>query len=59
VPYTEKGQKTWAAGFDETLPLVRFGGKTYGIAAIFSDSAVIQLDFSATQTVWAKDAVTR
>ena len=27
-----------AAGFDETLSPVRFGGKTYGIAAIFSDS---------------------
>jgi hypothetical protein len=27
-----------AAGFDEALSPVRFGGKTYGIAAIFSDS---------------------
>ena len=27
-----------AAGFDATLSPVRFEGKTYGIAAIFSDS---------------------
>jgi hypothetical protein len=38
VPSREKGQKTWLQGFDETLSPVRFEGKTYGIAAIFSDS---------------------
>ena len=33
-----KTPENLAAGFDETLSPVRFEGKTYGIAAIFSDS---------------------
>ena len=33
-----KTPENLAAGFDETLSPVRCGGKTYGIAAIFSDS---------------------
>jgi hypothetical protein len=38
VPSREKTPENLAAGFDETLSPVRFEGKTYGIAAIFSDS---------------------
>jgi hypothetical protein len=33
-----KTPENLAAGFDATLSPVRFEGKTYGIAAIFSDS---------------------
>jgi hypothetical protein len=34
----EKNGRKTGCGFDQTLSPVRFGGKTYGIAAIFSDS---------------------
>jgi hypothetical protein len=34
----EKTPENLAVGFDATLSPVRFEGKTYGIAAIFSDS---------------------
>jgi hypothetical protein len=57
VPSREKRQKTWLRGFDETVSPVRFADKPYGITAIFSDLAVIQLDFSATQTVWRESGI--
>jgi len=51
----EKNAENLAAGFDETLSPGQFEGKTYGIAAIFSDSSVMPLDFSAVQTAWRRD----
>jgi len=48
----EKNAENLAAGFDETLSPGQFEGKTYGIAAIFSDSSEMPLDFSAVQTAW-------
>jgi hypothetical protein len=50
--HQRKRPQNLPAGFSGTLSLVRFEGKTYGIAAISSGT---RPGFSATRTAWGRD----